>query len=82
MGRLMKSQEFGVKKLHVQRRSTGEGASFAAADVKNKNPLMEIVLDDAGDPVGHTDTAIVESALRKYRRTFQYLFQELPDHPD
>lgn len=69
-----------MKKVHVQRSSMGEGPSSCSPEVKNEKVLMDIVLDDAEDPVADTNTAIFERALRKYCRSFQFPFQELPNH--
>lgn len=63
-----------VKNARVHGRSTGDDSSSAAPEGKNKKDLMDIVLDDAEDPVADTNTAILDSALRKYCRIFNSRF--------
>lgn len=69
-----------MKKVCAQGSSTDECSSSASTEVKNKNVLIDTVLDDAEDLLLETDAGVPKSALQKYCRIFRCQFQELPDY--
>lgn len=72
--RLLRAQQSAKKNTRVQCRSRCECLSSATKEVKNVNVLMDIGLDDAENPVSDNETAIRESALRKYCSIFHFPF--------
>lgn len=80
LGRPRSNRSSAVKNAHVQRSSTHEEPSSAAPELKNKNTVMDIVLDATEGPVADTDISILEGTLQKYCSVFKCSFQELPDH--
>lgn len=66
LGSPVSGRESAVKKAQVQRISKGEGFSSATTKFKNKNFLVDSVLNNEQNPDADTSTTVLNSPLRKY----------------